>query len=76
MRGPVEAGRDIDNAEVAGTELELRNGGRASREKVAHGGTITPVAGAGGGRAPPERNDGHSERSSGNEVPPLLDGDI
>lgn len=67
----------MDSADDAGTELDVLKGGRdSSEEGVALAGVAAPLAGAGGGRAPPERNDGQSERSSGREVPPVFAGDI
>ena len=77
MRGPVEPGLDMESAECAGTELDARRGGRESSEEGAvPAGVCTPFEVDGGGSKPPERKDGQRERSSGSELPPVLDGDM
>jgi len=60
--------------EWPGTELDVGYAGLASNDFTAVVGE-TEVAVDGGGKAPPERNDGHNDRSSGNEVPPLALGE-
>ena len=71
-----------ERSERAGTELEMGCAIVLSRELETEEARAlgwdfpsgTRFAWSGGGRSPPDRNEGHKERSSGSDVPPDAEG--